>query len=148
MLSVRAEEGSIMLQYTPQERTAIMTRARAILAETAPSAQGEAIASRRSEPELVYKTRITDDGERPRPKADDTTDVRKTDDDDAVLSAAASAYAASKTAPDDPWRTWVEKYCEYRHIALRDALGQVLGELRAQAREFCEREVGIVKREL
>ena len=31
---------------------------------------------------------------------------------------------------------------------MRDAIGQVLGEFRAQAREHCEREVGIVKREL
>jgi hypothetical protein len=143
-----AEGGSIMLQYTPQERTAIMSRARAILAETAPPDQGKAMASRRSEPELVYKTRITNDDERPRPKADDTTDVRKTDDDDAVLSAAAAAYATSNTAPGETWRTWVEKYCEYRHSVVRDALGQVLGEFRAQAREYCEHEIGIVKREL
>ena len=53
-----------------------------------------------------------------------------------------------KPLRENPWRTWVEKYYEYRHSVMRDAIGQLLGEFRAQAREHCEREVGIVKREL
>jgi hypothetical protein len=137
-----------MSQYTLDERAAIMANARAILAETAPAAQREAISPHTSGSELVYKTRVTND-ERPRPRAVPKPDVHETyDDDDAVLSASASAYATSKTAAGEPWRTWVEKYCEYRHSVMRDAIGQVLGEFRAQAREHCEREVGIVKREL
>jgi hypothetical protein len=134
-----------MSQYTLDERAAIMANARAILAETAPAAQREAISPHTSGSELVYKTRVTND-ERPRPRAVPKPDVHETyDDDDAVLSASASAYATSKTAAGEPWRTWVEKYCEYRHSVMRDAIGQVLGEFRAQAREHCEREVGLRK---
>jgi hypothetical protein len=101
---------------------------------------------------LVYKTRVANDD-------DDSAGsrvVRKTrvetrvtdDDDDADLSAAASAYATSKTTAADPWWRWVERYCEYRASHLTEVLGQCFGEFRAQAREHCEREVGIVKREL
>jgi hypothetical protein len=50
------------------------------------------------------------------------------------------------------WWQWVDKRIDYRLEAFarttETAVGQVVGEIRAQAREHCEREVGIVKREL
>jgi chromosome segregation ATPase len=39
-------------------------------------------------------------------------------------------------------------YCEYRASHMTEVLGQCFGEFRMQAREHCDREVGIVKREL
>ena len=66
----RRENGSCRnIPWT--KRAAIMANARAILAETAPAAQREAISPHTSGSELVYKTRVTND-ERPpqgRPQA-------------------------------------------------------------------------------
>jgi chromosome segregation ATPase len=42
----------------------------------------------------------------------------------------------------------VQKYSEYEHSHMIKVLGQVVAEIRAQAREHCNREVGAVKREL
>jgi hypothetical protein len=143
-----------MSQYTPEQRREIMARAHAILAETAPAAQRKPVASRTSGPGLVYKTRVAnDDDEHAGSKVvrKRSVETRVADDDgDADLSAAASAYATAKTPAGNPypWWTWVEKHCEYHRRAMCEAVGQALGEFRAQACEHCEREVGIVKREL
>jgi chromosome segregation ATPase len=53
---------------------------------------------------------------------------------------------------EQSWWQWVDARMDYRLDAMgkevTKAVGQALGEFRAQAREHCEREVGIVKREL
>ena len=91
-----------MSQYTLDERAAIMANARAILAETAPAAQREAISPHTSGSELVYKTRVTND-ERPRPRAVPKPDVHETyDDDDAVLSASAWPTPRPKPLRENP----------------------------------------------
>ena len=135
-----------MSQYTPQQRREIMANARATLAEAAPAAQREAIASRRSEPELVYKTRVTNDDERPRPRV--THEARANDDSSSVERAPCPHNVTAKDACKMPWTDWVNAFFYYERSVMTEALGEVLGEFRAQARERCEREVGIVAREL
>src|SRR4029079_14580054 len=63
-LGERREDGSC--RSLPLSNVAKSWRARAQLSGTARIAKREAIASRRSEPELVYKPRVTNDEERPR----------------------------------------------------------------------------------
>jgi hypothetical protein len=135
-----------MSQFTPEQRREIMARARETLAEAAPAAQREAIASRRSEPELVYKTRVTNDDERPRPRP--AHEARANDDSSSVERAPCSRNVTAKDASKMPWTDWVDARLDYERSVMTDALGEVLGEFRAQAREHCEREVGIVAREL
>src|SRR2546429_3941444 len=102
--------------------------------------------------EIIYKTRIRrdDDDSRGREVAHETHAATRVadDDDDTDLSASASAYATSKGAADDPWWKWVVRHCDYRQSVMNEAIGGALSEIRAQAREHCEREVGIVKRDL
>jgi hypothetical protein len=107
---------------------------------------------------LVFKTRdnarVADDDDSPGSSVARKTRVetRVADDDhdayDADSAAAASAFATSETATTDPWWKWVERHCEYRIKVLCDAVGEVLGEFRAQAREHCNREIEVLKREL
>jgi hypothetical protein len=54
----------------------------------------------------------------------------------------------AKDASKMPWADWVDARLDYERSVMTEALGGVLGEFRAQAREHCEREVGIVAREL
>jgi hypothetical protein len=88
---------------------------------------------------LVFKTR---------------NDARVADDDDGTsVERALPARRASATSGSEmAWWQWVDKRIDYRLEAFarttETAVGQVVGEIRAQAREHCEREVGIVKREL
>ena len=134
-----------MSQFTPEQRREIMASARATLAESAPAARREAIASRRSEPELVYKTRVTNDDERPRPRA---AHEACTNDDSSSRSV--GLRPLNVTAKERPRSLDGLGRCrlEYARSVMSDALGEVLGEFRVQAREHCEREVGIVEREL
>lgn len=102
----------------------------------APAAQPKPAPLHRSQPELIYKTRVADNDDSPGSGTARKTRVetRVADDDrDVELSAAASAFAKSKTATSDPWWKWVEKHCEYRQSVTTDAVGQVLGEFRAKA---------------
>jgi hypothetical protein len=100
---------------------------------------------------LVYKdrdnARVTDNGDSAKSGTVHKTRVVETVAGD---EAEASAYATSLTPTEVPypWWKWVEHYCEFRRRAMCDAVGQCLGEFRAQAREHCAREVGVVKREL
>jgi hypothetical protein len=147
--TVWATEGrTVMSQFTPDQRREIMARARATLAETAPAAQRRAIASRRSEPELVYKTRVTNDDERPRPRVAHEARANDGSSSSSVERAPCPRKVNAKDASKMPWTDWVDARLDYERSVMTEALGGVLGEFRAQAREHCEREVGIVAREL
>ncbi len=124
-----------MSMYSPEQRRAIMAKAHAILEETAP--QREPVVSRTTGPKLIYKTKVQTE---PRESARSTE------------AAEPSKLPATTSGGSEAWWQWVDKRIDYRLAAFarttETAVGQVVGEIRAQAREHCEREVGIVKREL
>jgi hypothetical protein len=121
------------MPYTAQERREIMARAYAILEETAPYTQRGAVVSRATGPKLVYKTTV-----QPEPRE--------------ASKAPTKLPATTRGNSQQPWWEWVDARMEHRLAAysreIEQAVGQVIGEVRAQMRERCDREVGFVKRDL
>jgi hypothetical protein len=74
-----------------------------------------------SHPEIVFKTR-----------------------EDAAVDVPAVGAASDAELP---WWQWVQEHCDYREKVAAEAIGEALGEFCAQAREYCDREVAILKRE-
>jgi hypothetical protein len=89
---------------------------------------------------LVFKTR---------------NDARVADDDDSGASVERTLptrRASAKSGSEMPWWKWVDQRIDYRLEAFarttETAVGQVVGEIRAQMREHCAGEIGVVKREV
>jgi hypothetical protein len=104
---------------------------------------------------MIFRGRSCSNSRSLRPSVFKTRDnARVADGDDgASVERTLPARRGSATSGSEmAWWDWVDKRIDYRLEAFarttETAVGQVVGEIRAQMREHCAREVGIVKREL
>jgi hypothetical protein len=116
-----------MSWYTPEQKRESIAKARTLLAETAPAAQREATALRRSGPELVFKIR---DNGRP---------VERTPP--------AHSAPAKSAASQLPWQDWVEERIEDRAKMLVEATGRGMAEWVGRKLDPLERELALLRRE-
>jgi septation ring formation regulator EzrA len=105
-------------RYLPEEKAAILARARSVLAGEVLRQQPNV--QRRQEPDLIYKTQ------------DDARDD------------AARDMTATETFD---WQ-WVTRHCDYRERIMQDVMGEVLAQFKHEALEHCNREVGVANREI